>query len=92
MCHQKLECWLALATSSLAVKKSVHRRISTVNPMCSICGTDMEGEHHDVVCCALAKTLRDGMSSWWSLPSEADLLQPVTENGSSICRAVSTQR
>jgi hypothetical protein len=31
----------------------------------------MEGEHHDVVCCALAKTLRDGMRSCWSLPSEA---------------------
>jgi hypothetical protein len=59
---QKLRifAWRA-ASNSLAVKEGLHRRIPTVDPMCTICGTEPEDVHHALVRCTLARVLRDGM-------------------------------
>jgi hypothetical protein len=42
--------WKA-ATNTLTVLENVHRRISKVNPTCSICGTQVEDGHHALVTC-----------------------------------------
>jgi hypothetical protein len=48
--HQKIRvfAWKA-ATNTLAVLDNLHRRIPSVNPTCSICGTAVEDEHHALV-------------------------------------------
>jgi hypothetical protein len=68
---QKLRvfAWKA-ATFTLAVMENVHRRINTVNPICSICGREEENHHYALVRCTLARALRDGMRQHWDLPSE----------------------
>jgi hypothetical protein len=49
-----------LATDSLAVTLSLHRRIPRVLPMCDLCGFEDEDAHHCMVRCTLARALRDG--------------------------------
>jgi hypothetical protein len=69
---QKLRifAWKA-ATSTLAVRTALHRRISTVDPTCAICGRGKEDAYHALVSCTLARALRDGMRSHWELPPES---------------------
>jgi hypothetical protein len=59
-----------LATDSLAVMAKLHRRIPKTDPTCSICGTEQEDAHHAVVRCTMARALRDGLRSVWSIPPE----------------------
>jgi hypothetical protein len=46
------------ATSTLAVRSGLHRRIWTVDPTCIICGRMQEDTHHALVSCTLARALR----------------------------------
>jgi ribonuclease HI len=68
---QKLRifAWRA-AAGNLAVRVHLHRRILTVDPTCSICGMEVESDHHALVTCTLARALRDELREAWSLPSE----------------------
>jgi hypothetical protein len=61
-----------LATDSLAVTSSLHRRIPRILPICSVCGVKDEDAHHCMVRCTLARALRDGMRNVWSLPTETE--------------------
>jgi ribonuclease HI len=61
-----------LATDSLAVASSLHRRISRILPIFSVCGVEDEDAYHCMVRCTLARALRDGMRVIWSLPSEVE--------------------
>ncbi|KAK1677207.1 hypothetical protein QYE76_038055 [Lolium multiflorum] len=88
-CRIKLFFAWRLATDSLAVTSSLHRSIPRILPTCAVCGVDDEDAHHCMVRCTLARALRDGMRTVWSLPSETELrgmasggnniaLQPLT--------------
>jgi hypothetical protein len=68
----RIHGWKA-ATDTLAVRQNVHRRISTTNPTCSICGNAEEDVHHALIGCTLARALRDGLRGCWSLPPESEL-------------------
>jgi ribonuclease HI len=59
-----------LATDSLAVTDSLHRRIPRIEPTCPVCGSESEDAHHSMVRCTLARALRDGMRQVWTLPRE----------------------
>jgi hypothetical protein len=67
-----------LATKSVAVKGSIHQRISTICPLCEICGREVEDEHNrspwegSLVRFTLASVLRGGMQKYWTLPSEVE--------------------
>nr|XP_051205578.1 uncharacterized protein LOC127319648 [Lolium perenne] len=61
-----------LATDSLAVADSLHRRIPKILPICQICGAHTEDAHHAMVRCTLARALRDSMRQVWTLPKEED--------------------
>jgi ribonuclease HI len=65
----RIFAWRA-ATGSLAVKHGLHRRISTIDPVCSICGTCVEDDHHALITCTIAKALRHELRTIWSLPDE----------------------
>jgi hypothetical protein len=69
---QKLRifAWKA-ATNSLAVRTNLNRRISSVDPVCAICGCGKEDIHHALVSCTLAVALHHGMRDWWNLPAES---------------------
>jgi hypothetical protein len=66
--------WRA-ATGSLGVLEGLHRRINTINPICSICGREVEDTHHALIRCTLARALRDELRNQWTLPPEVDFLQ-----------------
>jgi hypothetical protein len=68
---QKLRvfAWKA-ATDSLVVRLGLHRRIPTVDPVCSICGQEDESSHHALLRCTLARALRDETRKVWTLPTE----------------------
>ena len=66
----KVFAWKA-ATSTLAVGTGLHRRISHISPICSICGSEEEDEHHALIRCTMAKALRFEMRKVWSLPPES---------------------
>jgi hypothetical protein len=72
-CRIKLFFAWRLATDSLAVTSSLHRSIPRILPTCAVCGVDDEDAHHCMVRCTLARALRDGMRTVWSLPSETEL-------------------
>jgi hypothetical protein len=61
-----------VATSTLAVRVGLQRRITTVDPMCPICGNELEDSHHALIRCTMARALREGMRLKWKLPPEAD--------------------
>jgi ribonuclease HI len=69
---QKLRifAWKA-ATNSLDVRTNLNRRITSVDPVCAICGYGKEDIHHALVSCTLAVALRHGMRDWWNLPAES---------------------
>uniref|UniRef100_A0ACD5WHD1 Uncharacterized protein n=1 Tax=Avena sativa TaxID=4498 RepID=A0ACD5WHD1_AVESA len=60
-----------LATNSLAVTDLLHQRIQKINPCCSVCGTENEDSHHAVIRCTIARALREGLRTVWSLPAES---------------------
>jgi ribonuclease HI len=66
--------WRA-ATGSLGVLEGLHRRINTINPICSICGREVEDTHHALIRYTLARALRDELRNQWTLPPEVDFLQ-----------------
>jgi ribonuclease HI len=72
---QKLRvfAWRA-ATDSLGVLAGLYHRISSINPICSICGREEEDVHHALVRCTLARALRDELRSHWTLPTEEQFL------------------
>jgi hypothetical protein len=63
--------WKA-ATNTLAVQQSLHRRVEKIDPVCSVCGMDVEDEHHALVMCTPARALRDSLRAIWFLPPEAE--------------------
>jgi hypothetical protein len=50
--------WRA-ATDSLGVLENLHKRITSVDPICTICGCEGEDAHHALVRCTVARTLRE---------------------------------
>jgi hypothetical protein len=66
---QKLRvfAWRA-ATSTLAVRSGLNRRMPKVDNMCTICGMAAKDEHHALVTCTLARALRGGMRQFRELP------------------------
>jgi hypothetical protein len=61
--------WKA-ATSTLAVRTGLHRRIPSTDPICTICGREREDDHHALVRCTLARALREEVRKFWRLPPE----------------------
>jgi hypothetical protein len=49
-----------VASSTLAVRTALHRRINSANPTCTICGIEEEDSHHALIRCTLANALRLG--------------------------------
>jgi ribonuclease HI len=68
-----------VATSTLAVKSELHRRINTIEPVCTICGREDEDAHHALVRCTMARALREEMRKVWTLPSEETFQASGTE-------------
>jgi hypothetical protein len=66
--------WRAV-TDSLGVLEGLHRRINTINLVCSICGREVEDTHQALIRCSLARALRDELRNHWTLPPEADFLK-----------------
>ena len=62
-----------LATESLGVQTSRHKRGLELFPTCSICGMEPEDGYHAVMRCTKAKALRDTMREVWNLPRDTDL-------------------
>jgi hypothetical protein len=69
---QKLRifAWKA-STNSLAVRINLHRRITSVDPVYTICGCGKEDTHHALVRCIMDTALRHGMRECWNLPTES---------------------
>jgi hypothetical protein len=59
-----------VASSTLAVRTALHRRINSVNPTCTICGIEEEDSHHALIRCTLANALRQELRVHWDLPTE----------------------
>ena len=62
-----------LATESLGVQTSRHKRGLELFPTCSICGMEPEDGYHAVMRCTKAKALPDTMREVWNLPRDTDL-------------------
>jgi ribonuclease HI len=68
-----------VATSTLAVRTGLHRRIQSVDPTCEICGHMKEDAHHALVSCTMARALRNAMRKHWCLPPESGFLNTGQE-------------
>jgi hypothetical protein len=65
----RIFAWKA-ATASLAVRSGLHRRMPNFDPICAICGAEVEDGHHALVRCTLARALREELRVHWHLPQE----------------------
>lgn len=63
-----------VASDSLGVRLNLSKRISTVDPTCTICGQATEDAHHALITCTLARALREELRAHWRLPCEASFL------------------
>jgi hypothetical protein len=59
-----------VASDSLGTRQNLNRRISMVNPTCSICGCESEDAHHALIACTLARVLREDLRVYWTLSND----------------------
>jgi hypothetical protein len=65
----RIFAWLA-ATGLLVVRLGLHRRMPNIDPVCVICGVEVEDDHHALIGCTMARVLRHELRNVWSLLPE----------------------
>ena len=63
-----------LIHKGLATRDNKHARRLEEQNICEVCGMEVEDEHHAVIRCNLATSLRTEMRKFWLLPGEEALL------------------
>jgi len=69
----KIFAW-RLIQKELATRDNKHARRLEEQNICEVCGMEVEDEHHAVIRCNLATSLRTEMRKVWLLPGEKALL------------------
>ena len=59
-----------VASDSLGVLQNLNRRLPKIDPICTICGHEVEDAHHALVTCTLARALRDQLRHHWTMPPD----------------------
>ena len=62
-----------LIQDGLATKHNKKKRTIIKEAVCDLCGKDVETEHHAVIRCNHAASLREAMREIWDLPAESTL-------------------